>query len=365
MHKKKILIDCHSFDFDYYQGVTTYISGLYKELIEERKDISFYFASNNLNKIKSIFGAATNVFYLKLNYKSSLIRLTFELPFLVLKHNIDFIHVQYKSPFLKFCKEIVTVHDVLFIDYPEYFTSKFRIINKIYYRFSSRRADILLTVSNYSKSRISKHFKIPENKIQITPNGVDDVFLKLSNNTNLLSNVKLKYTIDKYILYVSRIEPRKNHDMVVKAFKELRLYEKGIKLVFVGAQTHKSVKLLDELKKVKDGSIVSLENISTKELSSLYSNAMFSVFPSFAEGFGIPPIESVIMRTPVILSNTTAMKDFSFLSDKMIDPYSLKDLKALMEMGAKRLFNFEEKQREVAIENYSWKQIALNFNKLI
>lgn len=362
---KKILIDCHSFDYDYYQGVTTYISGLYKNLIEERKDISFYFASNNLDKIKAIFGAATNVFYLKLNYKSSLIRLTFELPFLVLKHNIDYIHVQYKSPFLKFCKEIVTVHDVLFIDHPKYFTSKFRIINKIYYRFSSRRADILLTVSNYSKSRISEHFKIPENKIKITPNGVDEVFLNLSNNTNLLLDVNLKYNIDKYILYVSRIEPRKNHDMVIRAFEELRLFEKGFKLVFVGAQTHKNIKLLDELKKVKDDSIVSLENISTRELSSLYSNAVFSVFPSFAEGFGIPPIESVIMRTPVILSNTTAMKDFSFLSDKMIEPNSLKDLMKLMEMGAEGLFIFEEKQREAAIENYSWKQIGLNFSKLI
>jgi glycosyltransferase involved in cell wall biosynthesis len=361
----KILVDCHSFDYDYFQGVTTYITGLYKDLINERKDIYFYFAAYNLNKIKEIFGAATNVFYLKLNYKSPLIRLTFELPFLVVKHKINYLHVQYKVPFFKFCKEIVTVHDVLFLDYPEYFNSKFIIINKIYYRFSSRRADILLTVSNYSKSRISSYFKIPESKIEITPNGVDEVFLNLSNNTNLLSDVKLKYGIDKYIIYVSRIEPRKNHDMVVNVFKELRLYEKGIKLVFVGAQTQKSVKLLDELKKVKYGSIMFLENISTKELASLYSNAMFSIYPSFAEGFGIPPIESVIMRTPVILSNTTAMKDLSILSDKMIDPYSIKDLKALMEIGSKGLFNFEEKHREIAIENYSWKQIALNFSKLI
>ena len=262
---KRVLVDCHSFDYNYFQGVTTYLSGLYRESIRQSSDIQFYLASNDIEKLISVFGLHSNVTYVKLRFKNSLMRLILELPYQILKNKIDYIHVQYKVPVIKLCKEIVTVHDVLFLDFPENFPRSFNIINKLYYKFSSKRADILLTVSNYSKSRISKQFNIQEQKILITPNGIDESFLLLSINNKLITNVKTKYGLDRYILYVSRIEPRKNHQLIVNAYQDLKLADKGYKLVFIGATTFENKILNSDLERLSTDNFIILENIPTEE----------------------------------------------------------------------------------------------------
>ena len=365
MKKTKILIDCHSFDYQYYQGVTTYLSGIYNETVKNNPDIEFYFASKNINKLKSVFGLSQNIFYLKYTFKSPIMRLIFELPFLILKNNIDYLHVQYKSPLLKFCKEIVTVHDVLFLDFPQYFGKTFRIINKFYYRFSSKRADILLTVSDYSAKRISKHFKININSIFITPNGIDNTFLNFSNNKNLIPDIKSIYGIDKYILYVSRIEPRKNHELVVKAYNELNLADENIKLVFVGFETSINKILNDQIKITDRDNIIKLTNISVDNLAGLYACSLFTVFPSFVEGFGIPPIESTVMGTPVILSNQTAMSDFYFIKDQMFDPNSIEEFKFKVKQALTGVFKDQTAKTEFVKKKYLWSSIGKKYSHII
>lgn len=96
--------------------------------------------------------------------------------------------------------------------------------------YSAKRADLLLTVSEYSRKEIKRHFKITEDRIYVTSNCVSIVNDKVG-----LTDVKAKYGLDRYILTVSRIEPRKNHQMLLKAFLELQLYKLGYKLVIVGA----------------------------------------------------------------------------------------------------------------------------------
>lgn len=363
--KTKILIDCHSFDYQYYQGVTTYLSGLYSETAKNNLNIEFFFASNNINKLKSVFGLGQNIYYLKYTFNSSIMRLIFELPILILKNDIDYLHIQYKSPLLKFCKEIVTVHDVLFIDYPQYFGKTFRIINKFYYRFSSKRADILLTVSDYSAKRISKHFKININSIFITPNGIDNTFLNFSKNRNLIPDIKSIYGIDKYILYVSRIEPRKNHELIVKAYNELNLADENIKIVFVGFETSINKNLNDQIKRTDRNNIIKLTNISVDNLAGLYACSLFTVFPSFVEGFGIPPLESTVMGTAVILSNQTAMSDFNFLKDQMFAPNLIEEFKLKVKQALKGEFKDQTLKAEFVKKKYSWSSISNKYSTII
>lgn len=197
-----LLVDAHGFD-DHFQGSRTYISGLYRSLISQAPWIHFFFAAYDVHTLQQEFGSHQNVSYLKFKGKNNLFRLSIDVPRLVRQNKIDIAHFQYVVPFVKKCKEIVTIHDVLFMDYPQYFPFLYKVIRRPIFRYSARKADTLLTVSDYAKHSISKNLKVPEDKVIVLPNGIDKSFLHSQP-----SSAAVDYP---YILYVSRWEPRKNH----------------------------------------------------------------------------------------------------------------------------------------------------------
>src|SRR5690606_38990805 len=112
-------IDCHVFDKGF-QGTRTYIEGLYKELVKDENSM-FYFASNEPENLKKVFGQGDNCHYLKYKSFTAVGRLLFEIPLMLRRHKIDFAHFQYRVPPIKVGRYIVTIHDVLFEDFPDYF----------------------------------------------------------------------------------------------------------------------------------------------------------------------------------------------------------------------------------------------------
>lgn len=154
----RLLIDCHVFD-DKFQGTRTYIQGLYQEMVKH-EDIRFFFAVQNIDGLAKVFGHAENIHYVKLESSGSIKRLSIEFPKIMSEYKIDYAHFQYISPLVKKCKEIVTIHDLLFMDYPRYFPFSYRIKNRLLFERSARKADILLTVSDFSKEEIIRHFRI-------------------------------------------------------------------------------------------------------------------------------------------------------------------------------------------------------------
>ena len=159
----RILVDCHVFDGKF-QGTRTYLEGLYEQMIKH-DDIDFYFAAHEVEKLKGVFGSKSNVHYVALKHQGSIGRLMFDFPQIIKEYHIDYAHFQYISPFRKCCKEIVTIHDLLFLDFPQYFSTLYKQKNTFFFKRSAKRADILLTVSEYSRERISKLFKVPEEQI--------------------------------------------------------------------------------------------------------------------------------------------------------------------------------------------------------
>jgi glycosyltransferase involved in cell wall biosynthesis len=360
-----IFIDAHIFDKPY-GGSRSYIKGLYSAWIKINPSIHFYIAAYDIENLINEFGKSENLTFIKYASKNKLYRLLLDIPILISKHKIDYAHFQYISPFLKFCKEIVTIHDVLFLDFPELFPYLYRIKNNYLFRRSARRADILLTVSDYSKKAIEKHFKVNSNKIYITPNAISSDFTEIFKKNSNLVDIKEKYNLEKYILFVSRIEPRKNHLSLVEAFVELRLAESGYSLVFVGHNDFPSVEYLDYLKLLPISlrqKIIHLDSIPDIDLISIYINCSLFVYPSLAEGFGIPPLEAAISKVPCICSNATAMEDYVFFDKNLYDPYNKEELKQLI------ISNLLNRQNE-AIENiyqfvkskYNWKTIATDWN---
>ena len=355
----KLLIDAHVFD-GHFQGTRTYIEGLYTNMTQY-KDIDFYFAAQKEQQLKSIFGEDNNVHYIHLNSQGSVHRLVFEYPKIIKKYNIDCAHFQYISPLRKKCKEIVTIHDLLFMDYPHFFPLSYRLKNKFFFSRSAKRADLLLTVSNFSKEEIIRYFKIESDKIHITYNSV----LQTSQDA-IKTNIKNKYNLDKYSLTVSRIEPRKNHLALLKSFIELNLAAKGYKLVMVGAKDLQYTAFFDYYNQLPENqqSCVIFLQVPFDELVALYRNASLFVFPSLCEGFGIPPIEALIYGCPLLCSNRTAMAEFEFPDAILFNPNDLHELKGKILNQLENPLDIEN-YKEKILSKYDWKRIAEDYYNIL
>lgn len=360
-NKKRILIDAHVFDSKP-QGTTTYLKGLYLELIKD-ESIDFYFVALDINNIKNIFGIQPNIYYVQLKSHNKFKRLLFEYPLIIKKNKIDFAHFQYIVPPIKLCKYIVTIHDVLFLDYPEYFPLTYKIKNRFFFQISSWISEINLTVSKYSQKQITKHFKVKN--VYITPNAVANQYFERFDKNKVENEVFQKFGLQNYLLFVSRREPRKNHLTLLKTFVEYKHFEK-FQLVFIGnldiidVDYEQYYSSLDNSIKQK---IVVIEKINDQELLSITRAARVSIYPSFAEGFGIPPLESLACGIPTICSNATAMSDFSFIQEYLFNPNSTKDLnkKIIKAIESKVECSVIEEMKTI----YSWKKSALVLQKLI
>lgn len=353
----RLLVDCHVFDGKF-QGTRTYLEGLYRSMIHY-KDISYYFAAQDIENLKSVFGEGENISYVKLRHRGSVARLALDFPKIIKKNKIDYAHFQYIVPFFKNCKFIDTIHDVLFLDYPQYFSKTYKVKNGILFKHSAQRSDVILTVSRYSKKRISKWFGIPESDIYITENAVLPADADME-----LPDVKNKYGLKRFVLTVGRIEPRKNYLILLEAFVEQQLYKKGYDLVIVGTPDLKYTafseyyfQLSEDVKKH-----VKIMSVPFKDLVALYKAASLFVFPSLAEGFGIPPLEAINYDCPILCSNSTAMLEFGLPDEVLFCPTDKEELKRKM----KTLLNSPLLVNKTAIEQkFNWRQSAFVLHDLL
>ena len=359
-----ILIDAHVFD-DKYQGTRTYLKGLYSELIPLARHWNFFMVANDIANLKAEFGEHENLTYVQLKHHNKFYRLLIEMPSIIKNYKIDYTHFQYIGSPIKVGKQIVTTHDILFEqdEFKSYFPLKYRLVNGFLFKRSAKQADILLTVSNYSRHKISEHYSIPIENIHITPNAVDREF-------HLNSNIEISNSIEKlgkFILYVARIEPRKNHLALLKAFTELQLGKKGYKLVFVGRKDIPNPELdhyIASSKEFNGDSVVWFDNIPNNQLSDYYKNCELFVFPSFAEGFGIPSLEAMVFNKKILCSNATAMSDFELPESVMFNPNDLEELKNKIIEQLESEFNLKNEYKTI-LSKYRWDAIAKDFMTLL
>lgn len=354
---KRILVDCHVFD-EGFQGSRTFLKEIYSRYPDPS---NLYLASHNTRILAMSFPNVPVKNLIKLPSKSKLLRLLFIYPYIIKKYKINIAHFQYIVPPIKLCRYIVTIHDVLFIDYPEYFPAPYRFIRNLTFRFAAKVSETITTVSSYSKQSIVKHFKAPENKIVLTPNGVEVNQSLPNSQSEARTYIKTKFNIDNIILYVSRVEPRKNHLLLIQAFVELELYKKGYNLVLIGNKTiipGDLDKYISSLLTQITNSINWLSGISDSDLHYFYLASQLFVYPSLFEGFGIPPLEAASRKIPTICANTTSMKEFDFLESNLFDP---KDKEALKKLILRNLEDEIDDKKKDSIaktikEKYNWEK---------
>jgi glycosyltransferase involved in cell wall biosynthesis len=354
MIMQNILVDAYVFDCGF-EGTATYIHGLYASLINN-KNVTVTFCLSKPENLKTYF-PQNNVNFIKPKFKSRTLQMLLGYTLQIKKWGYDFAHFQYYVPPIKKCCYIVTIHDVLFIDFKKYFSLFQRLLYKFLFKYSAKKSDVILTVSPYSKKQISEKFSVAEDKIDVTPNAVMD-----SPLINI--DVKEKYSLRNYIHFVSRFDKRKNHISLLKAYINLKLYE-NFDLVFIGKIKDKGeLKCYKELLQVIPEHILRhirfLQDINNSELNAFYQQSSCFVYPSYAEGFGIPPLEAGINGCKVLCSNQTAMADFDFFKYQF-NPNKPDELEQkLIEIIMDKNYPFEEIKQSI-LKKYNWNKIAEDF----
>jgi glycosyltransferase involved in cell wall biosynthesis len=356
-------VDGHVLD-DLSQGSKTYLKGLYTSLFDLDHEDDFFVATNQLSSFENEMKSHSNVHRLQYDSHNKFVRLGWEIPQLINRNKIDWAHFQYISPVVKTTSEIVTIHDLLFLDYPEYFSLNYRIVKNYLFKRSATRAEWVLTVSEYSKQALIRHYKINPERIVITPNGILDLFLDASDGPK---DACSKRGLGQFILYVSRIEPRKNQLGLLRSYLDLQLWKQGIQLVYVGGvgiRTPEFEKLYQSLDENIKPMIFFFNDLSLPELKQFYKNCDLFVYPSFAEGFGIPPLEAVACGSNVICSNTTAMSEFQFMGDRLFNPLDREEMTQKIDYFLKNKGTDINAMQVYVKTHYSWNIAAERFLRL-
>lgn len=355
----KIFVDGYLLNKEH-QGTKTYIRELYKEFAKQNPDILIFIGCFKDLNIERGFVSYKNIRFIYYKQSNRVLRMFFEIPKIISDNKFEYAHFQYVIPFVtsKSCKYIVTIHDILFNDFKNYFSKAYRLKRNFLFKYSAKRAGFLLTVSNYSKDRIKSHYKLDNKEILITPNGVCEEYFREYNKEKSIRYIEGKFGIKNYILYVSRIEPRKNQQSLLKAFLEINL--ENTQLVFIGIKSINNKEfdfVLNNLDTSQKSKIHVLQNISEEDLFCFYNAAKVFVYPSFAEGFGIPPLEAGALKIPVLSSNKTAMKDFDFFESNLIDIENFENFKtSLINILKQKNESHLEKIQKSIKERYNWKK---------
>tara|TARA_B100001057_G_scaffold74541_1_gene69089 strand:- start:7049 stop:8116 length:1068 start_codon:yes stop_codon:yes gene_type:complete len=218
------------------------------------------------------------------------------------------------------------------------------------------KAKQIITISNFSKKDIVQKLKINPKKISVIYCGVSD---------RLVPN-KAKNKFGKYVLGVSTLNKRKNFQGLINAFIKSNLEEYN--LVIVGSKNNKVFqKALYNFEEEFEKRIIFTGNVSDYELASLFSNAELFVFPSYFEGFGLPPLEAMSLGCPTVVSNTSSLPEVCGNASCYFNPSDVDDIS----LAIKKVIQNQNYRSDLIkngyenIKRFSWEDSSNKLNEVI
>jgi glycosyltransferase involved in cell wall biosynthesis len=237
-----------------------------------------------------------------------------------------------------------------------------------------KRADGIIAVSQSTKEDILKFYpKTEADKIKVVYHGVDKENFSQKTSSQKAKKVFDKYGIkERYLLYVGALQPRKNLEVLIEAFEDIKRKNKkdGLQLVLAGSAAWKAggiFKKIDNSKFKKD--IILTGKVDFDDLPTIYQKAEIFVLPSLYEGFGIPILEAWASRTPVVVADNSSLKEIGGSAVLQFKTADSQDLAKKVD----NLLNCDKMRGELIksgkkrLENFSWEkcvQETLNFIKL-
>ena len=262
------------------------------------------------------------------------------------------------APLSKGCKRVTTIHDLSFASFPEYFSARQNIWHRIEMSPSKqfKSSDKIIAVSKSTKDDLASKYDIDPARINVVHSGISDNIARPTDEN--LEKFRLNKGLpEKFILFLGKLEPRKNVVALIRAFNMLKLQTgfEDLNLVIAGTKGWLSQSIFKEVAASPYKSqIVLTGHVVDDDRSFYYSLASVFVYPSLFEGFGFPPLEAMRCGTPVVVSNNSSLPEVAGDASIMVDPRSVdevafsvrqvlvdRELRAsLVELGAKRAAQF-------------------------
>jgi glycosyltransferase involved in cell wall biosynthesis len=216
---------------------------------------------------------------------------------------------------------VVTIHDISFEHYPQFFSPRDRLILKTLVPLSARRAAHILTVSQHAKREIVERYGLSPDKITVTYEAAGEQFRPIADPASL-QVVRAKYGIgdSPFALALGNLQPRKNIARLVEAFAQYRSPLPTSLVVAGKAQWRESEVFRAVQRAGLAGRVIFPGYVDDADLPALYSAATVFVYPSLYEGFGLPPLEAMACGTPVISSNAASLPEVVGDAALLIDP---------------------------------------------
>lgn len=305
---KRVGVDAHVLTGKY-QGSRTYLENILQEIGRQDPYNRYVIYSHAPKETRALlpFG---NFEHIEIGIRSSIGRLSLYWPWAKFRHGLDLLITQYNGPPVYPGAQFLIIHDLLFESHPEFFPTLMRLRLKLLCRYSATRARTIFTVSEFSRQELIRRYGIPDERIRVTPNGAPVVASGEEEAEAGFADLR------PYLLFVGRLEPRKNLELLLRASRKARA--SGVKLVVVGREDFRCRALAEAL--ALEPGVVHLRDVSPSSLAGLYRLARVLVFPSLGEGFGIPVLEAIRQGTPVIASNQTAIPEAGAALARYFDP---------------------------------------------
>jgi glycosyltransferase involved in cell wall biosynthesis len=252
--------------------------------------------------------------------------------------------------------QVVTIHDASPLDHPEWFTRQFAKVYQAILPCVARTAKVVITDSEFSRSRLLQHIPGIDAKINVVLLGVDARFRPVSPAET--AQIRARYNLERdFVLFLGSIEPRKNLRNVLLAWAQVSQHFPNIDLVVAGAggNAFRSVEL-----EPLPARVHFMGHFADQDLPALYGAAMAFVYPSFYEGFGLPPLEAMASGVPVIVSTALALREVVGDAGIFVDPHQPDQIATAL----KRLLEDGDLRRDLRVQGlvraglFTWERTA-------
>jgi glycosyltransferase involved in cell wall biosynthesis len=317
-------------DSDPLGGLAVFLGTLIENLgyVDRENSYTVYYARRSANNA-----------YLPLHFEkrvlwpaSSWIGIPLSLPLELLRRPVDLLHVLAVAPPKCPVPFVQSIHDLDYRLNPEFYPKLIRYRLSVLVPLTARRAVKIMTTSEFSKKCLTRLYGIPEEKVVVIYHSIHPKYSVLQDRGELQRFRAERTVPERYILYVGKIQARKNIPRLLQAFHILKKERKlPHKLVIVGKWTWSSEEIVETLKRLDLGSeVVFTGELPVQDLVFYYNLAELFVFPSLSEGFGIPPLEAMACGLPVVASNATSIPEVVGDAGMLVSPFDVSGLAQAM-----------------------------------
>lgn len=323
----RIAIDVHMVG-ERETGNETYTLNLVRHLLEADQENTYGLLTPHPERLLAKLDLPPHAEVLRVRPGNAFLRVPLAMPLLVARWRADLLHVNYVAPPLCPCPTVVTVHDISYEFFPDFFSPRDRWMLGTLVPLSARRAARVIAVSERTRQDLVQRYGIPGERIAVTHEAAPPGFAPVEDAA-AIAEACARYGIRRpYVLALGNLQPRKNVARLVEAFALARREGNLPHLLVVAgkAQWRESEIFATAQRLGLEDAVRFPGYVADEDLPALYSGADCFAYPSLYEGFGLPPLEAMACGTPVLASHAGALAEVVGDAAWVVDPTDVRDI---------------------------------------